>query len=141
MEYSNAFVGRLDQPSESEVAAALGPVAQHWTDLIAWMAEKQGVVGQEWKGIVVRKYGWSLRLQQKRRNIIHMSPGKGCFMVGFVLSDRALQAAKEADLPKSVQEALDTAPHYPEGYGVRLLVRRASDLSAIQKIAAIKIAN
>ncbi len=112
-----------------------------WTDLIHWMAEKQEVTGQEWKGVVVRKYGWSLRLKQKSRNIVYLGPGKGCFMVGFVLSDKALRAAKAARLPRSVQEALAGAPHYPEGNGVRLLVRSATDLPAIRKIAAIKIAS
>ena len=42
-----------------------------------------------------QKYGWSLRLKQKSRNIVYLGPAKGCFMVSFVLSDKALNAAKE----------------------------------------------
>lgn len=141
MEYTNAFLGKASQPSDAEVAAALGATVELWNGLIHWMADKEGVSQQEWKGIVVKKYGWSLRLKKKSRNIIYLSPGDHCFMASFVLSDKALEEAKHAHLPQTVQDVLDHAPHYPEGNGVRLLVRRAADLAPIRKIAAIKIAN
>jgi hypothetical protein len=40
-----------------------------------------------------------------------------------------------------VQDALEAAPRYPEGNGLRLLVRSAGDVGAIRKIAAIKVAS
>jgi hypothetical protein len=141
MEYTNAFRGKANQPNEAELNAALGPSAKLWSEFIHWMADDEGVAGQEWKGICVEKYGWSLRLKQKSRNIVYLGPGKGCFMASFVLSDKALQAAKEAHLPKAVAEALAKAPHYPEGNGLRLQVHRNSDLPAIKKIVAIKLAS
>ena len=141
MEYTNAFLGKPTQPSEPEVAATLGSTQKLWDEFIRWMAEKEGITAQEWKGIVVNKYGWSLRLKQKARNIVYLGPGNGCFMVSFVLSDKALSAAKHQHLPQAVQDVLNSAPRYPEGNGVRLLVHRAADLAAIRKIASIKIAN
>jgi hypothetical protein len=141
MEYINAFRGKATQPGNDELAAALGSSTKFWNEFIEWMAEKEGVAGQEWKGICVKKYGWSLRLKQKSRNIVYLGPGEGCFMVSFVLSDKALKAAKESHLPKAVADALDAAPRYPEGNGLRLLVHRAADLAPIRKIAAIKIVN
>ena len=141
MRYTNAFTGKPTQPTESELYAALGSSATLWKDFVQSMANEEGVAGQEWKGICVKKYGWSLRLKQKSRNIVYLGPGQGCFMVGFVLGDRALKAAKAARLPRRVADALATAPQYPEGTGLRLLVQRAADLPAIRKIAAIKIAN
>jgi hypothetical protein len=141
MEYTNAFLGKPTQPTDSEVATALGSSANLWNEFIHWMADKEGITTQEWKGIVVKKYGWSLRLKQKARNIVYLSPGKGCFMVSFVLSDKALANAKRENLPQAVQDVLNSAPRYPEGNGVRLPVHRASDLSPIRKITAIKIAN
>ena len=141
MESSNAFVGLSDQPSEAAVAAALGPAAPLWNELIAQVTADAGKVTREWKGICVNKYGWSFRLKQKGRNIIFMSPCRDCFRVAFVLSDKALLAAKQAHLPKPVLQALATAPKYPEGNGVRLTVNRAADLPAIRKLAQIKSAN
>jgi hypothetical protein len=141
MEYSNAFVAKGERPNETELTAALGPSARLWSEFVEWMAAVEGVAGQEWKGVCVNKYGWSLRLKQKSRNIVYLGPGKDCFMVSFVLSDKALKAAKEERLPKAVAEVLAAAPRYPEGNGVRLVVHRSSDLPAIRKIAAIKLAH
>jgi Protein of unknown function (DUF3788) len=141
MEYTNAFLGKPKQPATEEVVATLGPTAKLWNEFIEWMAKEEGVAEQEWKGICVNKYGWSLRLKQKSRNIVYLGPGEGCFMVSFVLSDKALNAAKAAHLPKIVAAALAAAPRYPEGNGLRLLVHRAADLPAIRKIASIKLAN
>ena len=141
MEYINAFIGKANRPTDAEIAAALGTTAPIWEQFIQWIAEEQHVTEQEWKGIVVHKYGWSLRLKQKKRNVVYLSPGKDCFMVSFVLSDKALNAAKETKLPRQVADVISRAPRYPEGNGVRLLVKRASDLAPIRKIVAIKVAN
>ena len=139
MEYSNAFIGKTDTPTHSEVAEVLGAKVKLWDELIEWMKEKEDVPDQEWKGVVVKKYGWSLRLKKKGRNIIYLSPGKDCFMTSFVLSDKALGEAKNAHVSKAVREVLESAPRYPEGNGLRLLVRSAADLAGIRKIAAIKV--
>ena len=141
MEYANAFLGKSVHSTNTELAAALGPPARLWYEFIQWMADKEGVTGQEWKGVVVKKYGWSLRFKQKSRNFVYLGPGVGCFMAGFVLSDKALKKAKEAYLPKAVRDVLAAAPRYPEGNGLCLVVHRDSDLPTIRKIAAIKLAN
>jgi hypothetical protein len=61
--------------------------------------------------------------------------------VAFVLSDKAMAAAKEAKLPAKIQKALAEAPRYPEGNGLRLIVTKAADLAPIRKLAEIKLAN
>lgn len=141
MEYINAFKGSANQPGDAELVAALGPSARLWDEFIQWMAEKEGIAEREWKGICVNKYGWSLRLKQKGRNVVYLGPGVGCFMVSFLLNEKALKAAKESRLPKAVADALAAAPRYPEGNGLRLIVQHSADLPAIRKIAMIKLAN
>ena len=44
MDTQNAFAGCLEQPTEAEVAAALGASADIWKLLVDWLAE-QGVSG------------------------------------------------------------------------------------------------
>jgi hypothetical protein len=61
-------------------------------------------------------------------------------MVSFVLSDKAVKAARATRLPKPVTQAIAAAPHYPEGTGLRLVVHGLGDLPAIRKLA-IKVAN
>ena len=141
MELLNAFIGKKEQPSPEEVAAALGETAGLWNDLIDWMAGTLGVSTREWSGIYVHKYGWSLKLKLKKRTILYMGPCAGCFRASFVLSDKAMAAAKEAKFPKKIQQALAEAPRYPEGHGLRLVVHKAADLAPIRKLAQIKLSN
>jgi Protein of unknown function (DUF3788) len=141
MDAPNAFIGWANQPSDIEISAALGTAAPLWSQLIDEVTADACQLTQEWKGIYVHKYGWSLRLKRKSRNIIFMSPCQNCFRVAFTLSDKAVTAAKEAHLPKAVSQALAAAPKYPEGTGLRLTVNRPGDLPAIRKIARIKLAN
>ncbi len=141
VELLNAFIGKTEQPSAEELSAALGPAAGIWNELLDEMANQLGVATQEWKGICVKKYGWSLQLKLKKRTIIHLAPRLACFQVAFVLGDKALAAAKAAKLPKKILQALAEAPHYPEGTGLRLVVNKAADLAPIRKLAKIKLAH
>jgi len=138
---TNAFIGKTEQPTREELTAVLGPSEKLWDELVQWMAKELGDATQEWKGVVPKKYGWSLRLKIKARNIVYLGPSTGCFSVAFALGDRALKAAKEAHFPAAVTQAIADAPRYPEGTGVRLVVKTARDLPAIRKLAEIKVAN
>jgi len=141
MEQPNAFIGCRNTPSDTDVVNALGPSAPLWSELIREVSADLGPVTAEWKGVYPDRYGWTLRLKKKNRNILYLSPCSGSFRGAFVLSDKALAAARQADLPAPVARALETAPRYPEGNGVRLEVKRASDLPAIRKLAQLKQAN
>lgn len=140
MDVPNAFIGQAALPTASQIAAALGESAGPWNHLVDWLVTQQGIDGQEWNSISP-KYGWSLRMKLKKRTIVYLGPCADCFRASFVLGDRAVAAARQASLPKSVLTAIDEARHYAEGTGLQLIVRRASDLPAIQKLVEIKLAN
>lgn len=139
MNIPNAFLGRKDRPTGREVLSVLGDSADIWEEFVAWLAAK-GVNGQQWKSSSP-KYGWSLRLSVKKRNIVYLSPCEGCFQVSFALGDRAVAAALASDLPKNIIDEIRGARRYAEGTGVRLLVKRPDDVPAIRKLALIKLAN
>jgi hypothetical protein len=136
----NAFVGYTKKPSSKEVTEALGPAAQIWDQMILWMAKEKDVADQERKSTSL-KYGWSLRLKTHGRTIIYLAPCVGCFRASFVLGDRAVAAAQQGSLPKSVIKAIDEAPRFSEGTGVRLMVKGQKDVPGVRKLAAIKLAN
>jgi len=139
METANAFIGKTTRPTEAEVEVALGSTATLWKQLVSWMAE-QGVAIQEWNSYSP-KAGWALRLKQKKRNIVYLAPCAGHFRIAFIFGDRAVAAAREGNLSNSTLKLLDEAPRYPEGTGLRLMVKTAKDLAAIKKLALIKMAN
>ena len=139
METVNAFIGKTTRPKEAELTAALGATAALWKQLVDWMAE-QGAGESEWNSSGA-KHGWSLRLKQKKRNIVYLIPCAGCFRAAFALGDKAVAAARKGDLAKSTLKIIDEAPRYAEGTGVRLMVKAEKDLAAIKKLALIKMAN
>jgi Protein of unknown function (DUF3788) len=140
MDIPNAFVGKLRKPTDEEVSLALGSSSKLWTQFLDWLADAHGVTVQQWKSSSP-KYGWSLRLKRKARNIVYLAPCKDCFRVAFVLGPRAVKAVLQSDAPKSLVQIIQEAPRYPEGTGVRLMVKKAGDLAAIRKLAAVKLAN
>lgn len=140
-EVPNAFIGKPAQPSEAELLTALGPSADLWTKLLHWAEQDLGLTGQEWKGIIVRKYGWSLRLLYKKRNIVYLVPCDGCFRVGFIFGEKAMNIVRATRFPKAVAEIIAAAPKYPEGTGIRLTVRNTGDLASVRKLAQIKLMN
>ena len=72
---------------------------------------------------------------------MHLSPCDESFRVAFILGDRAVKAARQSYLPKSMLKIIHDAPHYAEGTGVRLEFKRSADFGAIRKLALIKLAN
>lgn len=140
MNDTNAFLGKTVQPTHKEVTAALGPAATAWNELLDWLLETQNLADREWNSYSP-KYGWALRVKRKKRNILYMAPGEGCFRVSFVLGDKAVAAARANKPAKVLRKALDEAPRYPEGTGVRLVVSKPKDLAAIRTLTVVKLAH
>lgn len=139
MDAPNAFIGKTTMPTAAELSSVLGATALIWAELIDSLIKEQGL-DQEWNSFKP-KYGWSLLLKLKKRRIVYLGPCVGCFRASFILGDKAVAAARASNLPKRVLLLLDEAPRYPEGTGLRLLVKTARDLPAIRKLAQIKLAN
>lgn len=140
MNHTNAFLGKTVQPTEKEVAAALGPAASAWNELLDWLLEKQNLADREWNSFSP-KYGWALRVKRKKRNILYLAPGEGCFRVSFVLGDRAVAAVRANKPAKALLKALDEAPRYAEGTSLRLVVSKPKDLAAVRTLTLVKLAN
>lgn len=135
---ANAFIGKPKKPNESELAAELGASKALWDNLVIQLAQDHGIDVQEWKSYSL-KAGWTLRLNRKKRAIVYLSPLRGCFRASFALGDKAIAAAKTRKLPASVMKTITEAKRYPEGTAVRIEVKKASDVSNVCKLAALKL--
>ncbi|MDO8539780.1 MAG: DUF3788 domain-containing protein [Opitutaceae bacterium] len=137
---ANAFIGKTAQPTDAELSVALGPARTTWDQLLSGLAQMYGVNVHEWK-CHSPKWGWTLRVKRKDRTIVWLSPSEDCFNVLFILGDKAMLAARKTPLPRRIVHALEIAPKYPDGTGVRLVVRSPRDVGTLKKLAAIKLAN
>ncbi len=136
----NAFIGKSDKPTDKELAAALGPAKKLWDKLTADLVKENGIDTQEWNSYSI-KAGWALRLQVKKRNIIYLSPCKGCFFVGFVLGGKAVKEAIQSKFPQRIIKIIKEAKRYAEGTAVRLDIKKTEDVDIAKKLAAVKLAN
>jgi hypothetical protein len=136
----NTFINKPKQPTDAELAAALGPAKAVWDQLLAELSQEYGVNDYEWKSYSPNA-GWSLRVKRKTRTIVWLSPSDGSFTVAFILGDKALRAARQFKVPQRVVRAISEAPNYPEGTCIRLKVKSSRDIGTLMKLATIKLAN
>jgi hypothetical protein len=136
----NAFAGKSKRPTESELASVLGESYALWRGVVADLNCELKLDKEEWNSYSV-KAGWLLRLQLRKRNIVYLSPGAGCFLASFALGDKAIAVARKSKLPLAVLKIIDEAKRYAEGTAVRIEVHGAEDVKAVKTLAKIKIEN
>lgn len=85
------------------------------------------------------KFGWSLRLVQKKRTVVYLIPAERRFLAGIVLGERALEVARRQSLPTAVIEVIDAAKKYAEGTGFRVSVRTREDRESVEQLLAAKM--
>jgi hypothetical protein len=144
----NAFIGRKTQPTDADLAKALGRTKLVWDELIAELTSVHDVGVHEWRSYSP-KAGWSLRLQRRSRTILWLAPAAGCFQAMVILGDRAVADARQAGLSAKLRRLLDEAPRYPEGTGLRLPegtglrlpIKTVRDLPAVRALVAVKLRN
>ena len=136
----NAFVGQAERPTEKEIEAALEQSFALWRRLVAELKDDLKLDGEEWHSSGL-KYGWALRLQMKKRNIVYFGPRKGSFMAAFVLGDKAVAVARKSKLPAYVLKMIAEAKRYGEGTPVRIEVSKPEDLGPVKILAKIKVEN
>jgi hypothetical protein len=136
----SVFDDKLNKPRAGELRKVLGRASAHWDDLKTHIAAEYAPLDETWN-FAGANWGWSLRLKQKKRTVLYMTPRKGYFSVGFVLGEKAVRAAHGSNLPDSILTAIDGAKKYAEGRGVRLEIRNKKDLKITKELTAIKMAN
>jgi hypothetical protein len=134
----SVFVDKSSQPTEADLARALKGSYVSWNKLKERIALRFTPLTFEWIS-PTRSTGWGMRLKHKQRAVLYMTPCEGYFLASFALGEKAVNAAHESDLPKSVLEVIDSARKYAEGRGVRLECRTDKDVRNVEKLAAIKM--
>ncbi|MHC4696169.1 MAG: DUF3788 domain-containing protein [Planctomycetota bacterium] len=136
----SVFDDKSRKPRTGELAEVLGRTSKLWEELKSHLSAQYDPLSKDW-GFAGQEWGWSLRLKQKKRTVLYLTPCKRHFLAGLVLGEKAVKAAHQSDLPASVLNDIDAARKYAEGKGVRIAVRVKKDLHTVEKLAAIKMAN
>ncbi|HXY20108.1 MAG TPA: DUF3788 family protein [Gemmatimonadales bacterium] len=130
----------LHPPDERDIAKLLGRSRGLWERLRADLIAQLGPLSDHW-AFSRATSRWSLRLKRNQRTVVYLVPRPGHFLASFALGEKACRAAQASGLPASVLSLIDEAPRYPEGRGVRLEVRTARDVGAVEALASLKMTN
>jgi hypothetical protein len=136
----SAFDDKSREPGARELAAVLAETADLWDELRSSLASRFDPLSEEWV-FSGKKWGWALRLKHKKRAVLYMTPCGGYFTAGFAIGQKAFEAARQSDLPRSFLDVIDNSQRYAEGRAVRVDVRNAEDLGNVIQLATIKMAN
>ena len=136
----SAFDDKSCEPQSAELRAVLGRSADRWDELIAHFEAAFAPLALDWN-FGGAKWGWVLRLKRKKRTVLYLTPCKRHFLAGFVLGQKAVDAAQAIPLDTSVLAVIDAAPKYAEGRGVIIEVRIKRDAEYVKQLADVKMSN
>lgn len=134
----SAFENPAHPPAPEELHEVLGSSHAVWKALVEVARGACPSLSEAWHHGGSR-FGWSLRLKQKDRVILYLTPQRDSFLAGLVLGERAAQAAEDAPIPRRAKEALSAAPRYAEGRGIRLVVKSEAEVEALLSLLTFKL--
>ena len=124
-------------PTESELKAALEGSYDCWKSIIDFVFQSYAKTEAVWSFSGV-KYGWSLRLKEKKRAIVYLIPCDKFFKMGIVFGEKATADCRKSDISKSVLAQIEAAPVYAEGRGIRFDLTDSKLLEDVKKLILIK---
>ena len=136
----SALTDKSNEPTTADLREVLGKAIDIWELLINAVDKRIGPISQVW-GYSSKSTGWGLRLRQKDRIILYMTPQSGRFLVSFALGEKAVAAAHLLRLPAELLNAIDAAPRYAEGRGVRIEVSKKGQVRSLAMLAQAKHEN
>jgi hypothetical protein len=136
----SVFSDKSKPPKPKDLKEILGRANAHWTAIVDHVAKAYPPLDQTW-GFSGASWGWALRLRQKKRTVMYLTPCEKHFLVGFALGDKAVRAAHDLRCRQAILELIDSAKKYAEGRAIRIEVRNKRDRDDVIKLAAVKMEN
>jgi hypothetical protein len=131
------FIDKKHQPTEKEVAKAIGTVFPVWKKLAQFIRENYPVL-EDFKYLYGKKYGWALRFRIKRKLLTSLYPAQKHFVVQVILSPDAIEKAKLMKLSKKVHQVIEKAHPYPEGRWLFVPVESETDIRDIKQLLSLR---
>jgi len=137
---ASIFLDKSVKPTNEMLSGALGQSYKYWEEIKNTLENQYGALIEEWKYYSATS-GWTLKLLLKKRNLFFFAPCEKYFRLAFIFGDKAVSAVEKSDLPVKVVQELKNAKRYVEGRGLRLEVKKKTDIKNIITLVAIKINN
>ncbi|MBN1413839.1 MAG: DUF3788 family protein [Bacteroidales bacterium] len=132
------FNDKTHPPSKVETMEVLGKCYGTWIDLVQYFRDRVSPVTEIWKNYG-ESSGWTLLLRHKDRTILYLFPNKRYFTVLFVYGEKAINAAKEAELPDAVWQLITHAKPYKGERSFQVEVKGEKEIELIKTLIKIKL--
>src|ERR1035437_619222 len=126
------------QPTDEMLSLVLGESKNLLDSIIQFIESEFGESHLEWK-YYGAKIGWSLKIFNKKRNVVFVGPDEGYFRVAFAFGEKAYQEIMKTDLPDPIKKQLQEAKVYVEGRPLRLEIKTKADIEPFWKLIPIKL--
>jgi hypothetical protein len=137
---STIFIDKNVKPDNQMLEQVLGTSYKLWEEIKSLLVNDYCNLDQEWK-YYGQKIGWTLKSLYKKRNLFFFTPYEKYFKIAFVFGDKAVAVIEKSDLPLSIIDEIKNARKYVEGRGLRITVKKQSDVKIVLKLTEIKINN
>jgi len=137
---TSVFMDQGIIPGNDDLKRVLNNTYDLWNSICEFVHEVTPHATEEWK-FSGKKFGWSFRINDKKRVLVYLLPREGYFKVAFVFGQKATDAILASSIAENIREELQSAKVYAEGRGIRMDVREIADLSDIKHMVTIKLAN
>jgi len=137
---STFFNNKNQQPTDEMLALALGETKELLDTIVLFIETEFSECHFEWKYYGV-KIGWSLKLINKKRNIVFVGPEDGYFRLAFAFGEKAYQQILKSNLPDAIKQQMSEAKVYVEGRPLRLEIRKKEDIEPLWQLIGIKHTN
>lgn len=135
---NSIFTDKNKQPNNDDLIESLGNSYQYWQLIRNYVFSKYPKGFEEW---TCSKYGWSLKIKDKKRAIIYLLPRDRFFKVALVFGPKATDMIMKSQIINSIKTELDSAKVYAEGRGIRIDVKDKMMIGDIKELIDIKLAN
>jgi hypothetical protein len=132
------FDDKAHKPTDKRLATALGKSKKCWDAILEGVDRARGGLGCEWK-FYGAKFGWQLKVMDKKRTVLYLVPREGGFLAAMALSERAVAAVRVSSLPPTLVSEIETAKVLPEGRPARIEVTSAKQLEVVRQLMAIQL--
>ena len=136
----SVFDDKATHPDDVDVSGVLGDRVELWQKLLAAPGMECDVTEAQWS-FYNKRSGWILLIKHKKHTICTLLPKADEFVVVFLFPERAVEAARAANLPAAIMTSIDEAKAYKSGRPFNVSVTDEADLAAVQKLVAIKAAS
>lgn len=135
---TSVFSDKEIVPGDQNLSIELKENYDLWNSIRDYVRKKAPNSMEEWK-YSGKKFGWSFRVNDKKRVIVYLLPREAYFKVAFVFGQKATDAIMDSTISDTIKNELLSAKAYAEGRGIRIDVRAPEVLEDIMHLIDIKL--